>query len=177
MKYALIYGLLSGLVIVGTITAGLALGPENSIFSTMWFGYLVMLVALSFVFMGVKRYRDVEKGGAIRFMPALGMGLGIAVVAALAYILVWEIYLAATGYRFMDEFLAAMARGLEAQGKSASEVAAEMAEFQWMRDNYGNPLIRIPVTFLEIFPVGLIVALFSAAVLRNPRVLPARVAG
>ncbi len=176
MKYALIYGTLSGAVIASVITTGLVLGPENSIFSSMWFGYLVMFVALSFVFMGVKRYRDIEKGGVIRFMPALGTGLAIAVVAALAYILVWEIYLASTGYRFMDEFLAAMARGLEAQGKSAGEVAAEMAEFQWMRENYGNPLIRIPITFLEIFPVGLIVALFSAAVLRNPRVLPARAA-
>ena len=177
MKYALIYGLLSGMVIAGTITAGLVLGPENSLFSSVWFGYLVMLVALSFVFMGVKRYRDVEKGGVIRFMPALGIGLSIAAVAALGYILVWEIYLAATDYRFMDEFLAATRRGLEAQGKSAAQVASEMAQYDWMRENYGNPLIRIPVTFIEIFPVGLIVALFSAAVLRNPRVLPARVAG
>lgn len=177
MKYALIYGSLSGAVIAGTITAGLVLGPENSIFSSIWFGFLVMFVALSFVFMGVKRYRDVEKGGVIRFMPALGMGLTIAVVAALAYILVWEIYLASTGYRFMDEFLAATVRGMEAEGKSPAEIAAFLAEQQWIRDNYPNPLIRIPITFLEIFPVGLIVALFSAAVLRNPRVLPARTAG
>ena len=120
MKYALIYGTLSGAVIAGVITAGLVLGPENSLFSSMWFGYLVMFVALSFVFMGVKRYRDVEKGGVIRFLPALGMGLAIAVVAALAYILVWEIYLASTGYRFMDDMLAAMARNMAAQGKSAS---------------------------------------------------------
>jgi len=176
MKYALIYGSLSGAVIAGTITAGLVLGPENSIFSSIWFGFLVMFVALSFVFVGVKRYRDVEKGGVIRFVPALGIGLSIAVVAALAYILVWEIYLAATGYRFMDEFLAATARNMAAEGRSQAEIAAFMAEQEWVRANYPNPLFRIPITFLEIFPVGLIVALFSAAVLRNPRVLPARAA-
>lgn len=177
MKYALIYGLLSGSVIAGTITTGLALGPENSIFSTMWFGYLVMFVALSFVFMGVKRYRDVEKGGVIRFVPALGMGLAIAVVAAVAYILVWEIYLAATGYRFMDEYIAALIRARQQAGVAADVIAREVAEMESMRANYANPLFRIPVTFLEIFPVGLVVALFSAAVLRYPRVLPARAAG
>lgn len=176
MKYALIYGSLAGAVVAGTITAGLVVGPENSFFSSLWFGYLVMFVALSFVFMGVKRYRDVEKGGVIRFLPALGMGLAIAVVAALAYIIVWEIYLASTGYRFMDEFLAATARGMAAEGKTAAEIQAFMDEQQWVRDNYPNPLFRIPITFLEIFPVGLIMALFSAAVLRFPRVLPARAA-
>ena len=176
MKYALIYGSLSGAVIAGTITAGLVLGPENSLFSSIWFGFLVMFVALSFVFVGVKRYRDVEKGGVIRFMPALGMGLAIAVVAALAYILVWEIYLASTGYRFMDEMLASTARNMAAEGKSQAEITQFLADQEWIRVNYPNPLFRIPITFLEIFPVGLIVALFSAAVLRFPRVLPARAA-
>ena len=174
MKYVLVYGSLSGAVIAGTITAGLVLGPENSIFSSVWFGFLVMFVALSFVFVGVKRYRDVEKGGVIRFLPALGMGLAIAVVAALAYILVWEIYLASTGYRFMDEMLAATARNMAAEGKSQAEIAQFLADQEWIRVNYPNPLFRIPITFLEIFPVGLIVALFSAAVLRFPRALPAR---
>lgn len=176
MKYALIYGLLAGGVVAGVITAGLVVGPENSFFGSIWFGYLVMFVALSFVFMGVKRYRDVEKGGVIRFLPALGMGLGIAVVAAVGYILVWETYLASTGYRFMDDFLAATARNMAAEGKTPAEIAAFMADQQWIRDNYPNPLIRIPITFLEIFPVGLIMALFSAAVLRFPKILPARAA-
>ena len=42
-----------------------------------------------------------------------------------------------------------------------------------MRANYANPLFRIPMMFIEIFPVGLLVALVSAALLRNPRLLPA----
>jgi hypothetical protein len=45
-----------------------------------------------------------------------------------------------------------------------------------MRASYANPLFRIPMVFLEIFPVGLIVALISAALLRNPRLLPANAA-
>jgi len=37
-----------------------------------------------------------------------------------------------------------------------------------------NPLFRLPMTFVEIFPVGLLIALVSAGLLRNPRFLPAR---
>jgi hypothetical protein len=173
MKYALTYGLLSGLVIIATMLTGLTLSDEESFFSSHWLGYLVMLVALTFIFVGVKRYRDVERGGAIRFLPAFAMGLGIAAVAGLAYIIVWESYLAATGYRFMDEYIAGIARARQADGVTGAALAREMAELESMREQYDNPLIRIPITFLEIFPVGLLVALISAALLRNPRLFPA----
>jgi hypothetical protein len=103
MKYALTYGLLAGFVIIATMLTGLILSGQDSFFSSEWFGYLVMLVALTFIFVGVKRYRDVECGGVIRFAPAFAMGLGIAAAAGVAYVVVWEIYLAITDYAFMDE--------------------------------------------------------------------------
>ena len=71
MKYALTYGLLSGFVIIVTMLAGITLSDNGSFFSSEWFGYLVMLVALTFIFVGVKRYRDVERGGVIRFLSAI----------------------------------------------------------------------------------------------------------
>jgi len=171
MKYALVYGLLSGSVIAAVITAALVLGPEDT--HSLWFGYLVMLVALTFIFVGVKRYRDVERGGVIKFLPAFGMGLAIAIVAGIAYVCVWEAYLAASGYRFMDEYIAAMVRHSQAEGASAAAIAAQVAEMESMRASYANPLFRIPMTFLEVFPVGLLIALISAALLRNPKLLPA----
>ena len=171
MKYALIYGLLSGSVIAAVITAALVLGPEGT--HSLWFGYLVMLVALTFIFVGVKRYRDVERGGVIKFLPALGMGLAIAAVAGIAYVCVWEIYLAATDYAFMDQYIAAIARNRAAAGVPPAAIAEELRQLEGMREAYANPLFRAPMTFLEIFPVGLLVALVSAALLRNPRLLPA----
>jgi len=177
MKYALIYGLLSGFIVCAVIVAGLAIGGghDGGVFGTIWFGYLVMLVAMTFIFVGVKRYRDVERGGVIKFLPAFGMGLAIALCAGIAYACVWEIYLASTGYRFMDEYIASMIRHRQAEGASAAEIASVTAEMESMRTSYANPFFRIPMTFIEIFPVGLLVALVSAALLRNPRLLPATV--
>ena len=39
---------------------------------------------------------------------------------------------------------------------------------------YADPLFRLPMTFVEIFPVGVLVSLISAGLLRNRRFLPAR---
>lgn len=173
MKYALTYGLLAGFVIIATMLTGIVLGGQDSFFSSEWFGYLVMLVALTFIFVGVKRYRDVERGGVIKFVPAFAMGLGIAAAAGVAYVAVWEVYLAFTDYAFMDEYVAGVMRTRQAEGLSAATMAQEMAKLESLRTNYSNPLFRIPMTFLEIFPVGLLVSLVSALLLRNPKVLPA----
>jgi hypothetical protein len=173
MRYVLIYGSLSGLVIILFMLAGLNLTDRGSFFSSATFGYLIMLVALSFIFIGMKRYRDVERGGVIKFVPAFGLGVGIALVAAIAYVIVWEIYLASTDYRFMDEYIAALLRDREAAGASGAAMAREAANLEWMRTAYRNPFLRVPMTMVEILPVGLLVALISAALLRNPRVLPA----
>lgn len=175
-KYALVYGGLSGLVIVLVICAGLTFAPA-SILTSVWMGYLIILVALTLIFIGMKRYRDVEKGGVIRFLPALGMGLATALVSALVYVAVWEVYLAFTNYTFFDQYLAATRAGLQADGVAAAEIARQMAEMESYRSLYANPLARMAITFTEIAPVGLIVAFVSAVLLRNPRLLPARPSG
>ena len=116
MRYALTYGLLSGFVIIVTMITGIVLSDQKSFFSSEWFGYLVMLVALTFIFVGVKRYRDVERGGVIKFGAAFAMGLAIAAAAGVAYVAVWEVYLAMTDYKFMDEYIAGIVRARQAAG-------------------------------------------------------------
>lgn len=170
-RYALIYGSLSGTVIVLVIIAGMTFGGFGH---SLWFGYLAMLVALTFIFVGVKRYRDVEAGGVLRFWRALGLALAIAAVATAAYVAVWEVYLALTHYTFMDEYVASMIRNAEKHGATEAKLAALKAEGENMRAIYANPLLRIGMTASEIAPVGAIVAIFSAGLLCFPRVLPAR---
>ncbi len=174
LRYSLIYGGLSGAVLAAFIAVIGTLAERVQWVATMTFGYSVMLVAMSFVFVGVKRYRDIEGGGVIRFGRALGLGLLIALIGCLCYVVIWEGYLAATGYRFMDDYIAKLVRDAQAAGKSAAEIAKMSAEFQPMREMYANPFIRMEMTFLEVAPVGLLVAFVSAALLRNPRVLPAK---
>ena len=61
-----------------------------------------------------------------------------------------------------------------AHGATPTELAKATAEAQEFTHSYANPLVRMSYTFIEIFPVGILVSLISAALLRNSRVLPAR---
>ncbi|WP_454717303.1 DUF4199 domain-containing protein [Caulobacter segnis] len=166
----LTYGLISGAIIILGMIATIVLSAKHSLF----LGYLIMLVGLSAILLAVKSHRDKALGGVIKFWPAFLIGLGVAVVAGLAYVAIWEGYLAITHYRFMDDYTAQMLAAKKAEGLSGAaydKLAAEMAQ---MTKNYANPLYRMPMTFAEIFPVGLLVALVSAVLLRNPKFLPAR---
>lgn len=166
----LTYGLISGVIIILGMISTIALSAKHSLF----LGYLIMLIGLSAILLAIKTHRDKALGGVIKFWPAFLIGLGVAAVAGVAYVAIWEGYLAITHYRFMDDYTAQMLAAKKAEGLSGAayaELAAEMAE---MTRNYANPLYRMPMTFAEIFPVGLLVALASAALLRNPKFLPAR---
>ncbi len=169
-RYALTYGGLAGLIIITTVVVGMRMGGENSSGSgSEMVGYLVMLVALSLVFVGVKRYRDQRHQGYIGFWAALGMGTAIAGIAALVYVSVWETYLAATDYAFVSQYTDGIIADSEADGMVGMELEDLKFEMEKMEANYAKPVYRLFITFLEIFPLGLIVAIISAALLRRVR--------
>jgi hypothetical protein len=165
----LLYGGASGAFIIGTAILSLALsGAESTHLSALeWLGYLVMILALSVIFVGIKRYRDEERGGVIRFGQAFLVGLGITAVASVIYVIGWEINLALTDYAFMDQYAASLIEAKAAAGANAAELEALVAEMARTKEQYANPLFRVPITLLEIFPVGLLVSLIAAAVLRT----------
>ena len=173
-KIALTYGILSGTIVIVTMILGLVVSDGGSFLSSELFGYLTMLIALSMIFIAIKRYRDQELGGVIRFLPAFAMGLAVAVIAGVMYTLIWELYSMSNGYAFIDSYVNSAIEAKKAAGLTGEKLAQEIAVLEEMRANYGKFYIRMPMTFLEIFPVGLIIAILSAAILRNPRILPIR---
>ena len=66
-RIILVYGLIAGLIVTASMLVAIGSGVHSIVL-----GYLSMLVALSMVFVGIKRYRDEQLGGVIRFWPALG---------------------------------------------------------------------------------------------------------
>ncbi len=174
LKKILSYGAVSGLIVGGVLFGVGVSGALMHGAAGMAIGYLTMLVGLSLVFLAIKRHRDATLGGVIRFWPAFGLGLGISFVASLIYVLSWEAAMAVTGMDFATSYGAAVIEQKRAAGASAETLAKLGAEMERFKTMYANPLYRLPMTFAEIFPVGAIVSLISAALLRNSRLWPAR---
>jgi hypothetical protein len=168
------FGVAAGIIVAVPMCLMVANSEPGSAAQSHLVGYLTMIVALSLIFVGVKRYRDRVLGGVIRFAPALGMGLAISAIASVIYVVGWEITLALTDYRFIETYAAAAVESKRASGAPAAEIAAVAAQMAEFKAQYANPWFRMPVTFVEIFPVGVLISLISAALLRNSRFLPSR---
>lgn len=138
-----------------------------------WLGYAIMIVALSVIFFAVKSYRDDRLGGTIRFRTAFKLGLGISIVAGVVYALGWEIYYQTLGGEFIEGYSASYLDRMRADGASAAEVAAARQRMEEFNALYEFMPARLGITLLEIIPVGIVISLLSAALLRNSEILPA----
>ena len=167
-RMILTYGIVAGVVILASMVAANSLVGDTNL--SIWLGYLIMLVGLSAIFVAVKRYRDQELGGVIKFGAAFLLGLAISVIAGIAYVASWEIHLAATDYAFIDDYAQSVIDEAKSDGADDAEIARIEADMEEMTANYAKVFYRMPMTFLEIFPVGLLISLIAAAVLRNPKV-------
>ena len=161
-RLILIYGSIAGFIIIVTMILSLEIGHGH-----VWLGYLIMFIAFSLIYVGVKRYRDETLGGVITFATALLMGLGISAIASVVYVAIWELYLALTDYQFIDAYASSMIEAARLDGGSEAEIARATSVAENFRTQYLNPLYRLPMTAMEVFPPGLLVSLGSAIVLRN----------
>ena len=174
-RIILVYGVIAGVTVAVLMRIAMMLFPQGGT-GGMVAGFSSMIIALTFVFIGTKRYRDVELGGVIKFGNALAVGFGIAVIATCFYVAAWELYLYFTDYTFMDEYTRISLEQASKAGKSPAEIAAIAKEMDGFKDLYANPFSRMAVTAMEISPVAVLMPVISAALLRNSRFMPAKLA-
>ena len=67
----------------------------------------------------------------------------------------------------MDKYDAYLIEKARASGASAAALQAQMQQLNKFKEQYENPLFNSAMTFLEPFPVGLVITLLSAAILRK----------
>ena len=175
MRTILKYGLIAGLIVGGFefVTFGWFSGLPPLQYGLL-IGYATMLIALSAVFVGIKRHRDLDRGGVIGFWPGFAIGLGVSLVASVFYVLAWEAVQVMTDMDFAQAYAQAIIASAQEKGASAEALAKLGADMDAFKIQYRDPLFRLPMTFAEMFPVGVLVSLVSAGLLRNHRFLPAQ---
>lgn len=162
------FGLASGAILVGlTLLFNPCMNESIGFEHGMLIGYSSMVLSFLMVFFGVRSYRDHVAGGTISFKRALGVGLLISLVTCAMYVLAWEIAYFNFFPDFLDQYSAHVLAKMREAGESPAEIQKTVEQMATMAKYYDNVLFNIGITFLEIFPVGLIVALVTAAILRR----------
>jgi hypothetical protein len=173
-RIVLIFGLISG-AIAAALMWLLVRNVKNDgidFDNAMIWGYATMIIALSLVFFGIKSYRD-NNGGRITFFKGAQVGILISLISAICYAASWELYYSGSGQEFIQKYNAHYLDKMRASGASDAEIEKVRVESEQFTELYKNFYVRFPVTLMEILPVGVIVTLVSAALLRKREVLPA----
>jgi hypothetical protein len=167
-KNVLVFGLIAGLIVSVWLVIGIAWCYANNNFKgNMVLGYAAMILAFSFVFAGIKNYRDKFNNGIISFGKAFKIGLLISLVASTMYVLVWVIDYYVFIPDFMDRYSAHVIKEAQSSGATAAEINSKTKEITTMKDMYNTPIGVILLTYLEIFPVGLLVSIIAALILKK----------
>jgi hypothetical protein len=166
-KTVLTFGLISGLIMIGLMTLSLIFSDRIGFGHSLIVGYTILIAGSLLVFFGIRSYRDNVGGGQISFGRAFAVGILITLIASVCYALTWEIIYFKFMPDFADKYAAYMIEKARAAGQSAQQIQAITEEMKGMKAMLNNPLLNAAFAFIEPFPIGLIVTLISAAILRR----------
>lgn len=168
-KIVLVFGLISGCIITAMmiVSSIMCYNNDEAFEPNMVLGYAAMLVAFSFIFVGIKNYRDKYNKGVISFGKAFKAGFFITLIASTMYVLAWlaEYYIFIPD--FLDKYADHMINYSKAQGITGAGLKSVEDEIAMYRQVYKTPFGVIAMTYLEVLPIGTIVSLISALILKK----------
>jgi len=172
-KTVLIFGLLSGSISIATMLASLRLEDKIGFDKGAIIGYTVLVLSALFIFFGVRSYRENFVGGRLTFGRGFAVGILITLISSAFYVGTWEIVYFNFMPGFAEKYAAHMEQSAKASGASQQKIDERVREAKQFKQMYDNPVINVGLTFMEIFPVGLVVTLVSAGILRKKDDRPA----
>jgi Protein of unknown function (DUF4199) len=163
----LTFGLISGVMISLLMGCSLLLANRIGSGHSMLLGYTIMVASFLLIYFGVRSYRDNTLAGEISFGRAFACGILITLITSVCYVAMWEVLYFNFMPHFMDSYFAAQIHKVQVSGLDAATTAARVAAIEQSQQSYQNPLVNMAYTFMEPLPVGLIITLISAGVLRR----------
>jgi len=130
-------------------------------------GYSAMIIAFSFIYVGVRNYRDKYNGGTIGFGKAFRLGMGIALIGSTAYVIAWMIDYHFFIPDFMEKYSAIMIKQAQQSGATGAALDKKIAGINQMKEMYKSPLMVILFTYAEVLPVGIGISILAALLLKR----------
>lgn len=166
-KIVLTFGCLSGAVSAAMMFATLPFIDEIGLDNGAVVGYTAIVLSFLFVFFGVRAYREQLGATPLTFTNAFGVGILITLISCVFYVAAWEILYTNFIPDFTERYSAHVLERLRASGATDAAILATAQQMADFKEMYRNPLIRVAYTFIEPFPVGLLMTLISAVTLRT----------
>ncbi len=163
-KPVLTYGLISGVIAAVLMLANVPFMDGGS--RSLIVGYTGIVLSALLIFFGVRSYRENVGNGKISFGRGFAVGILIALISAACYVAAWEVvYYRSPG--IADHIFDKQVEDLKASGAPQKKIDQAAREVESFKKLYANPFVNVAFTFIEPFPVGMLMTLISAGFLRR----------
>jgi len=166
-KVVLTFGLISGAISAAMMLATVPFEDKISSEKGLILGYTTIVLAALMVYFGVRSYRENVGGGRLTFGRGFAVGILITLISNACYVGTWEIIYYKLMPDFGEKYAAHMVDRAKASGASPQKVEEAERKAKEFKVMYDNPAINVAMTFAEPFPVGVVVTLASAGILRK----------
>jgi hypothetical protein len=163
VTFGLISGAISSLMMIALVTFGDRIGFDRGAI----IGNTSIVLSFLMVFFGIRTYRDNIGNGQITFSKAFAVGLSITLISCIVYVVTWELIYYNFLPGFWDAYGAHLVQKLTASGASSAAIQEKLQQVRKYKELYKNPFFNAALTFIHPFPIGLVITLFSALVLRR----------
>jgi hypothetical protein len=166
-KTVLTFGLIAGVIMSVLMDGSVLLSDKIGSGHSLILGYVNLVASFLLIYFGIRSYRDNTLAGQISFGRAFACGILITLITTVCYVATWEVLYFNFIPHFMDSYFAAQIHKVQSSGLDPATTAARVAAIERSQQLYQNPFVNMAYTFIEPFPVGLIITLISAAILRR----------
>ena len=168
-KTILTFGLISGAISSALMLSFIPFVDKIGFDKGMYLGYTAIILSFLMIFFGVRSYRENVGGGQITFTKAFTIGILITLISCACYVITWQIAYFFFMPDFLDKYSAYMIEKMRAAGETQQAIDATAKQMKDFKVMYSNPLFNAAITFTEPFPVGLVMTLITAVILRKKR--------
>lgn len=165
------YGLIAGAIVsvLMLLSFPLMYNLKDNYNIALLLGYVSIILSLSTIFVAVKTYRDKHNNGKVKIGKAFLIGLYITLIAGAIYSFVFLLADSFAETSFMDGYRSMKLEEINAnQALDAAQKQAQITEMDGQIALYSNPVAAfLMIMFTEYVPVGLILSLVTALILKK----------
>jgi small basic protein len=167
-RNVLVFGLVLGTILaVGGVYMMYVIYTTPDLQTNDPLGWAVMVVIFSLIFFGIRNYRNKVLGGIISFGKAFKTGVLIALLGSTMYVIAGLSYYYLFVPDFLERWVELAMNEAARKGATAAELAAKADQFEQFSGWFQNPVLAVLLTYAEVLPMGLAVALVSALILKR----------
>ena len=150
------------------ITGFVAFGLSLFLGASQVLGFIAIFIALSFVYLGIKYFRDTENNGKLHFKKALTLGMLITLLAAVGIAIMDGLYVTVFNPNFFQEYgQIGLEQAQQTGNADAITTAQEQIDQYAAMSKIQLGLFSGGFMFVLVTVIGLIVSIISGLILKK----------